>query len=232
VPKTQNRASPGNSKPGAKNGHSEAIEIIDLGDLNPDDKNARTHTPRGVGMIAKAIQEVGAARSGVIDENRKVLAGNATLDALVQAGIRKVKVISANGDEWVVVKRTGLTAKEKKKLALYDNRTSELSMWDVDILKEFNDEQLLNDMFFDGELFNLGLTDIASDPNAQWRGMPSFSQEDQMAWKQVIVNFRCAEDLKKFAVLLKQTISEQTRSVWYPENERVKLVGKLIVSES
>lgn len=219
MPKTQNSAKLGNGKPGAKNGHSEAIEIIDLADLNPDDKNARTHTPRGVGMITKAIQEIGAARSGVIDENRKVLAGNATLDALAQAGIRKVKVVSANGDEWVVVKRSGLTAKEKKKLALYDNRTSELSMWDVDILKELNDEQLLNDMFFDGELFQLGLTDATNDPNAVWQGMPEFVNEPK-AYRTIFLHFKTNEDVEKFSRLVNQTITDKTKFIWYPEQPR------------
>jgi hypothetical protein len=216
----------------SSNENSNGVEIIDLADLNPDDKNARTHTPRGIGMIAKAIQEVGAARSGVIDENCNVLAGNATLDALAQAGIRKVKVVDAKGDEWVVVKRTGLSAQQKKKLALYDNRTSELSAWDTDILKEFNDEQLLGDLFFDGELFTLGVTDTTNDPNAQWRGMPEFDNQDLSAWKAIRVNFNSAESMEAFAKLLKQPISENTRSIWYPAAERIKATDKHYSSES
>jgi hypothetical protein len=89
----------------------------------------------------------------------------------------------------------------------------------------------LNDMFFDGELFNLGLTNVASDPNAEWRGMPSFNQEDQLAWRRLIVNFRCAEDLKQFAAVLNQIVTEETRSIWYPENEREVFKDKVLVSE-
>jgi hypothetical protein len=37
--------------------------IDHIGQLIPDPKNARAHTPRNVGMIEHALNEVGAARS-------------------------------------------------------------------------------------------------------------------------------------------------------------------------
>ena len=139
-----------------KNGNSE-IEYLDIADLLPDEKNARSHTPRGVGMITDALREVGTGRSGVIDEKGKVLAGNATLEALAEAGIRRVKVVESNGEEWVVVRRTGLTAKQKKQLALYDNRTAELSSWELDVLTFLNDEDsdLLKPLWTADELDSL-----------------------------------------------------------------------------
>lgn len=119
------------------------IEIMDIADFLSDDKNARKHTPRNVGMITDALREVGTGRSGVIDEKGKVLAGNATLEALAQAGIRRVKVVESNGEEWIVVRRTGLNAKQKRRLALYDNRTGELSEWDIGVLSNFRNDDLL-----------------------------------------------------------------------------------------
>jgi hypothetical protein len=134
------------------NGLSDGLEIIDIADLLPDDKNARRHTPHNIGMIANALQEVGTGRSGVIDEKGKVLAGNATLEALAQAGIRRVKVVESNGEEWVVVRRTGLNANQKKRLALYDNRTGEFAEWNLDVLKEFSSDDLLKGMWSDQEV--------------------------------------------------------------------------------
>lgn len=127
------------------------IEIIDISQLIPDDKNARAHTPRGLGMLVDAIHEVGAARSGVADENNKILAGNQTAEAMAQAGIRRVKIIDANGDEWVVVRRAGLTAKQKKRLALYDNRCQEFADWNWDILEnfKFDDDHILDGLWSD-----------------------------------------------------------------------------------
>lgn len=97
-----------------------------LRDLILDPENARQHTPDNVGMIADALREVGAARSGVIDENNVILAGNATYEALAEVGIDNVKIVEADGNEWVVVKRTGLSEEQKRRLALFDNRTAEL----------------------------------------------------------------------------------------------------------
>lgn len=116
--------------------------IASLGDLKQDSKNARKHTPRNVGMIESALREVGAARSGVIDENGTILAGNATYEALAAAGIDKVKVVDANGEEWVVVRRRGLTKRQKTRLALYDNRAAELADWDLDVLGDIDADDL------------------------------------------------------------------------------------------
>ena len=73
------------------------VEIIGLRDLNPEPQNARKHTPRNVAMVVDALQEVGAARSIVIDEKGVVLAGKATIEPAGQA--RRVKVVDADGRE-------------------------------------------------------------------------------------------------------------------------------------
>ena len=131
--------------------------ITNLKDLIPDQTNGRKHNPRNVGMITDAIQEVGVSRSGVIDEHGNILAGNGTFEALAEAGIDKVKVVEADGREWVVVKRTGLTKEQKVKLALYDNRTAELAAWDTDNLGLIKDEfpNVLDGLFNDDELKDL-----------------------------------------------------------------------------
>jgi len=114
--------------------------VLRLGDLTPDPKNVRRHTPRNVGMITEALHEVGAARSIVIDENGVVLAGNATIEAAAAAGIDKVHVVEADGQTIVAVRRRGLTRKQKARLALFDNRTAELAEWDTELLASLNAE--------------------------------------------------------------------------------------------
>jgi ParB family chromosome partitioning protein len=127
--------------------------ITSLGDLTPDPRNARKHSPRNVGTIADALREVGAARSIVIDEDGVILAGNATCEAAGEAGITRVQVVDADGETIVAVRRTGLTAAHKAKLALYDNRAAELADgWDAGILKELSAELDLSQMFSAGEL--------------------------------------------------------------------------------
>lgn len=109
-------------------------QITSLTDLQPDLRNARSHNPRNVGMIERALQEVGAARSIVVDEEGVVLAGNATIEAAAAAGIERVQVVDADGQTLVAVRRSGLTPEQKHHLALYDNRAAELATWDSDAL--------------------------------------------------------------------------------------------------
>jgi DNA modification methylase len=124
-----------------------------LAQLTPDRGNARKHTPRNVAAIADALREVGAARSIVIDEHGVVLAGNATVTAAAEAGLG-LRVVEAGGDEIIAVQRSGLTAKQKTRLAMFDNRAAELAEWDVDILRGLESEDLAG-MFTDEEFAEL-----------------------------------------------------------------------------
>ncbi len=110
------------------------MKVSTLKDLKQDPKNARKHNSRNIGLIESSLRKVGAARSGVIDENGVILAGNGTYEALARAGIERVKVVEADGNEWVVVRRSGLTEQQKRELALADNRAAELAEWDGAIL--------------------------------------------------------------------------------------------------
>ena len=205
-------------------------KIMRIKDLKQDKNNARQHNPRNIEMIEAALREVGAARSGVIDEDGRVLAGNATLEALTKAGIGKVKVVDAKGDEWVVVRRSGLTEEQKKKLAIYDNRTSELAEWDLSVLENLNVD--LSQWFLPYELTAIGASIDPDNPGAHWAGMPEFHQEDQSAWKSLKVNFKCAEDMAAFAALMDQNVTEATRSIWFPHVEPERVADKRYTSES
>jgi hypothetical protein len=126
-----------------------------IADLKPDKKNARRHNPRNIGMIADSIQEVGAARSIVIDEDNNILAGNGTVEAAAQAGITKMQIVDADGKTIIAVRRKGLTKKQKKRLAIADNRTAELAEWETDVLADFAEDGLLAGLFSESELESL-----------------------------------------------------------------------------
>lgn len=127
---------------------------VHIKELKPDERNLRSHNPRNIGMIADAMQEVGAARSIVIDEDGTILAGNGAVEAAGQAGITKVKVVDADGETIVAVRRKGLTARQKKRLAAFDNRTAELAAWNTDEIGKAlaEDAKALEGMFESSEL--------------------------------------------------------------------------------
>jgi site-specific DNA-methyltransferase (adenine-specific) len=112
--------------------------MTSIKDLKSDHKNARKRTDRSAKLIAESLQRYGAARSIVIDEDNRILAGNGTIEGAKAAGIQNIRVIETDGTEIIAVKRTGLSEDEKIGLALADNRTSDLSDWDKDMLQQLS----------------------------------------------------------------------------------------------
>jgi hypothetical protein len=144
-----------------------ALSETTLGELTPDPQNARVHTPRNLGVIAEALQDVGAARSIVIDEAGVILAGNATVEAAGQVGITKVRVVEASGHELIAVRRRGLSPAQKARLAIADNRAAELAEgWDADVLRAFQEQGLELDRFFTEEELEAILAQEADDDAA------------------------------------------------------------------
>ncbi len=129
-------------------------DVTHIGDLIPDARNARRHTPRNIGLIERSLNEVGAARSIVIDEDNTILAGNGTVEAAANAGIERVRVVEADGDELIAVRRRNLTPEQKTRLALFDNRSAELAEWDPMAIAaiQHEDSALLADLFTGDEL--------------------------------------------------------------------------------
>ena len=50
--------------------------MTSINDLQNDPKNARKRTDRSAKLIKQSLEQYGAARSIVIDENNRILAGN------------------------------------------------------------------------------------------------------------------------------------------------------------
>lgn len=57
------------------------------------------------------------------------------------------------------------------------------------------------------------------NPN-DWEDMPEFINEDNDAFRKIIVSFTSDEDVKQFAKLLDQTITSKTKSLWFPPKFR------------
>jgi len=129
--------------------------LASISDLKSDHKNARRRTDRSSDLIKESLQRYGAARSIVIDEENRILAGNGTIDGAKAAGIRRVRIIESEGDEVIAVRRTGLTEEQKVGLALADNRTADLSEWDQEMLHRLSEEHDLAPWFDEDDLNEL-----------------------------------------------------------------------------
>ena len=207
------------------------MSIDHIGQLKPDATNRRQHNPRNIGMIAASLNEIGAARSIVIDEHDNILAGNGTIEAAAQAGIERLRVIDADGEEIIAVRRSNLTDAQKRRLALFDNRTAELAEWDVDqLLADVTEGLDFEGMFQPYELAALLRSVAANDPAAEWVGMPEFEQDDRMPYFQIIVNFASSADVDAFSRLvgqhINQELGEKRRHIWYPKVDRQDRQGQ------
>jgi ParB-like chromosome segregation protein Spo0J len=123
-----------------------------LDSLQPDPRNARTHSKDNLDLISDSLKEVGAARSIVIDEDNVILAGNATVKAARAAGLTDVRVIEADGETVIAVRRSGLTPEQKRRMALFDNRAAELASWDSAVLLSLAADTALAGIFGEDDL--------------------------------------------------------------------------------
>ena len=153
-----------------------------ISSLQSDQKNARRRTDRSSTLIKESISRYGAARSIVIDEENRVLAGNGTIEGAKAAGIKNVRIIETDGDEIIAVKRTGLTEEQKVGLAIADNRTSDLSEWDQDMLYQLSQEHDL-DTWFTPEDLNA----ITGDPVSDLEPPQDFEEVDD----DITTEYRC-----------------------------------------
>lgn len=69
------------------------------------------------------------------------------------------------------------------------------------------------------------------DPDAEWKGMPQFEQEDTSGIR-AIVHFQTEEDQRLFEKLVGQSIPPNTHSIWYPKKEREDLASREYAQQS
>lgn len=122
--------------------------MSDISELKFDKKNFNKHTEFGMGLLEKSLREFGAGRSVLVDKDNNIIAGNGIVEAAINAGIDKTRVIETTGDELVVVKRTDveLDTHKGREMAFADNATASADLdWDEEKVKdEFTQEETTN----------------------------------------------------------------------------------------
>lgn len=125
--------------------------VHDIITLDPN--NARLHPDDNLAMIRRSLEEVGAGRSIVIDGDNVLRAGHGVYSQARALGL-KVKVIDAEPDTLIAVKRNDLHGDAAIRYALYDNASSDKSHWDADVLRRIadTDRHMLDGILSDSEL--------------------------------------------------------------------------------
>jgi len=111
---------------------------LDAVKLNPD--NPRIND-EAVNSVIKSIKASEYISPIIIDEDHKILAGNTRYKALVKMEAKDIPI---------VIRVKGLTADQKERFILADNKTTEMSGWDWTKLGTYT-EEMLKDVGFDAD---------------------------------------------------------------------------------
>ncbi len=142
------------------------IEIADISSIKPYENNPRKLSDKAIETVAMSLKEYGFRQPIVVDKDRIIVVGHTRFRASKKLGFKEVPITIADN----------LTPEQINAYRIADNRTSEESEWDNELLKMelkeldlkdfdlgltgFNEDQL-NDLLFDEKQ---GLTDEDAVP--------------------------------------------------------------------
>lgn len=72
----------------------------------------------------------------------------------------------------------------------------------------------------------LDLLTVSKDWQKHWQGMPEFQQQDLKPVKSVTVHLRSLKDITDLSTVLGQKVTADTKSLWYPKQDRETLTDK------
>ncbi len=128
------------------------IEYKKIADLKLDSKNPRAHSPRQIRQIARSIKAFDFNVPVLIDDKGKVIAGHGRILAALQLGWTQVPTICLDH----------LTPAQAKAFMIADNKLTENSLWDDQLLAEQLKELSVLDLDFelDATGFEMGEIDF------------------------------------------------------------------------
>jgi DNA modification methylase len=100
------------------------VEMVPLSKLRPADRNARTHSKKQVGQIAKSMKRFGVINPLIADDRGRIVAGHGRLEAAKLLGLKCVPVI----------RLTDLSNAEIRAYMLADNKLAQNAGWDRELL--------------------------------------------------------------------------------------------------
>lgn len=105
---------------------STAVERVPINQIKPNPRNTRLHSEKQVELLARGMDEFGIHSPPVLDENNIILCGHGRVEAAKKLGVEELPIIRV----------TGLTASQKKALAIADNKMATLGQDNLQVLSE------------------------------------------------------------------------------------------------
>jgi DNA modification methylase len=126
------------------------IERLPISELKPDPRNPKQHSARQIKQIAQSIKTFGNLVPVLIDRDNNILAGHGRVLAAQRLGRTEVPVIRIEH----------LTPEEARAFSIADNRLTELSTWDDQMLGEIFRELSAVDLDFNLEVTGFSMAEI------------------------------------------------------------------------
>lgn len=126
------------------------IEQIAIGELQPDPKNARKHSPAQVRQIAASIEAFGFNTPILVDRNNLIISGHGRLLALQRLGRSHAPVIRLEH----------LNPEAARAFAIAENRLVETSVWDENLLSEHFQALATLDLDFSLDVTGFSMAEI------------------------------------------------------------------------
>ena len=116
---------------------------INIDEIKPYERNARTHSSKQIKQIMEAIKAFGFTNPLLIDDENNLIAGHGRLEAVKQLNIIDFKDKPIKELPAIII--TGLSEADKKALIIADNKIAENASWDYDLLQaEFQELEAIN----------------------------------------------------------------------------------------
>jgi hypothetical protein len=138
-----------------------AITYRSIASVRPAARNARTHSAAQVQQIGRSIEAFGWTNPILVDEHNAIIAGHGRLEAAKQHGMAEVPTITL----------AGLSADQKRALAIADNQLALNAGWDAETLR-----LELGELGAAG--FDLSLVGFSDDEMAAWLAEPTSGLTD------------------------------------------------------
>lgn len=210
---------------------------VKLSDLQPWEHNPRTMTKKQAQRLLKSWRDLGQFQTIAIGPSDNgsgcpVYDGHQRLSALLAAYGANYAIDARQSDR-------ALTEDERRYLITQANLP--VGAWNFETIAGWPEAQ---EWGFDQEMLHTWNGDASNlrqmmnadalpvDIEAEWAGMPEFEQEDKGAWKSITVHFDSPDNLQNFAELVEQTITDKTRSIWYPKKEHENLMALVAHEQS
>ena len=127
-----------------------SLRYLPTDTIKPDPANPRSHKPSQISAIARSIETFGFNVPLLVDEELRIIAGHGRLAAAKKIGLHEVPTIGIGH----------LSDQQRKAYMIADNRLTDLSRWDDQLLGEVLRDLSVADLDFDLDAIGFSVGEI------------------------------------------------------------------------